>query len=411
LAGGKEWFNTWNNGVARTVISGAYDSSDPWLRARGNGTHKIDGKGLLKMSGSAPRLYIVDPAQTGWRNVELTVYAMRVSDSNGMGGIVGVARTNHTAPDNNLCDSRGIGGRFHYTGKADFHKETAHHQAESVHSLASKTLFSAGLPYNRWVGYKYIVYDLPDGNVKLESWMDLDETGTWTKVNEFVDNGRNFGIGVTACKAGIDPALRLTASSSRPGSETGKPNLAVYFRSDNVGMDGLVYKKMSVREISPTAASAPAPAPAPSLTSVSAWKNGAIAAQTGSFMIQFSAVPGALNMDGVVGLSSGAASAYGGLAAAVRFNGTGMIDARGGAVYSAASSIPYKAGTSYRFRFMVNIATHTYSVFVTPPGSTEKLIGFNMAFRSEQAALKTINNVGLFGGNGSLTVSDIVVSQ
>jgi hypothetical protein len=175
---------------------------------------------------------------------------MRVGDLNGMGGIVGVARTNHTSPDVNVCDSRGVGGRFHYTGKADFHKETAHHQGDSVKSLSTKTLFQSGLPYNRWIGYKFVVYDLPNGDVKLESWLDDGETGNWVKVNEFVDNGSNFGVGGTACKAGIDPALRLTNSDARPGSETGKPNLAVYFRSDGVNTDGLIYKKMSVRGIS-----------------------------------------------------------------------------------------------------------------------------------------------------------------
>ncbi len=255
VTNGTEWFSNWANGIARTFTG--IDPKDPWFDAgHGDATYKVDGNGLFSITGSIPRMYIHDPAhEKSWGNVEMTVYAKRVSDSGtAYGGIVGVARSNHgtTAPElNNLCDTRGVGARIRYDGHVDFEKETSHPNSVPV---ANKTVFSNGMPYNTWIGYKYVVYDLPDGNVKVELWMDLTDGlngGDWKKINEFTDNGSNFGVGGVSCKSGISPTLKLTAGNSRAGSESGKPNITVYFRSDNVGTNGLVYKKMSVREINP----------------------------------------------------------------------------------------------------------------------------------------------------------------
>lgn len=115
------------------------------------------------------------------------------------------------------------------------------------------------------------------------------------------------------------------------------------------------------------------------------FSNYSIAAQTGTFTASFDAMPSTKPLDGVIAMAQGVPGSYTDLAAIIRFAPTGYIDARNGGAYTAASSIPYVANTVYRFRTVVNVATHTYSVYVTPPGGSELTVGEHFAFRSEQA--------------------------
>src|SRR5438132_1067458 len=136
------------------------------------------------------------------------------------------------------------------------------------------------------------------------------------------------------------------------------------------------------------------------------WLNSAFAPQTGSFTVQFDGTPNGAAIDGVTGLSAGAAGAYTGLAAIVRFNVAGQIDARNGGAYAAMTAIPYTAGTSYHFRLVVDILSRTYAAYVTPFGGTELTIGTGYAFRTEQSGATALANWASYTSSGTLTLSN-----
>jgi phage replication-related protein YjqB (UPF0714/DUF867 family) len=125
------------------------------------------------------------------------------------------------------------------------------------------------------------------------------------------------------------------------------------------------------------------------------WVNNAFTTQGSNFTAEWDATPAAAGIDAVVGLSNGAQTSFAGFACLARFNTSGTIDARDGGTYHAASSIAYVANTSYHFRLAVNVPTHTYSVYVTPAGGGEQVVGLNYAFRTEQATVGSLNNYGL----------------
>src|SRR5213594_2404769 len=146
------------------------------------------------------------------------------------------------------------------------------------------------------------------------------------------------------------------------------------------------------------------------VTSAGSWQNVAFAAQSGAFAAEFDATPNNAAMDGVMGLSNGPAAAYSSLAAIVRFNASGMIDAINGGVYAASAAIPYSAGTTYHVRFVVSVPAHTYSVYVRSGSNAEQLLASNFSFRTEQAAASALNNLGLYASVGSETVCMLVVT-
>ena len=140
------------------------------------------------------------------------------------------------------------------------------------------------------------------------------------------------------------------------------------------------------------------------------WVNSALPqVETGTFRLEFDATPASAGIDGVIGVSSGSAGAYTSLAAIIRFNSTGTIDARNGAAYMVAAAIPYSAGTSYHFILDVDLAAHTYNVSIVVNGA-QVVIGTKFAFRSEQVGVSSLSNIAAVATLGSQTICNVKVS-
>ncbi|HEY5937361.1 MAG TPA: hypothetical protein VIU61_22090, partial [Kofleriaceae bacterium] len=153
-------------------------------------------------------------------------------------------------------------------------------------------------------------------------------------------------------------------------------------------------------------------------TTVSAsWWNQSFAEQHGRFYVDLAATPSGGNVDAVVGLSNGPATAWSSLAAIVRFNAQGYVDARAGSGYQAVQQWPYAAGATYYIRFEVDLATHTYSAWASHDqgmyGSWNQ-IAAGYPFRTEQAAVDRLSSIASFvdqnTGPGSIQLCGINVS-
>ena len=195
-AGTTSWNSLhWDNGNPRIVSSSRdRDPDDPtgWSMKRGVGSLNFDGAGHLVMKGDQPRIYLSQVSEKLWLNVEATVYYKRlVDDGTDFGGLVIGARSGpegHTT--SSPCTATTYHGRFRYDANMDFNKELQH-QAGSKSRLRHDIWNGNGLPFNTWIGMKYVVHNVENG-VKLELYRDLTEGangGSWVLMGEITDSG------------------------------------------------------------------------------------------------------------------------------------------------------------------------------------------------------------------------------
>jgi hypothetical protein len=193
-----EWTSEhWSEGPYE--IDGRTDEHDPLGLSgmRGEGSVQVNAKGELVMGGSQPRIYVYPGSGGPWQNVEITVYYRRIEDAATAyaGLVVGVRSGADGHTDSNACDAHTYYARLRHDGAIDFEKELEHPASSTRSRVNPQTVWppDGELPFDRWIGWKFVIYNLPSGNaVRLEAYRDLTEGeggGDWVLMNQTVDDG------------------------------------------------------------------------------------------------------------------------------------------------------------------------------------------------------------------------------
>jgi hypothetical protein len=179
-------------------------------------------------------------ASDDWTNVEITGY-LRVNDytdnsTNGGPHIEFFARGGRHSSSAS-CEGTALHSNVYVEGRVKFEKELEH---TAGYTDNDPDIDGAIDPLqDRWVGIKGVFYNLPDGNVRLETWVDDtsdNESGPgndWRLIHEYVDDG-NWGGGEPNCGGSDDTIITWGAPMAT-------------FRWDNI--EDMDLKYLSVREI------------------------------------------------------------------------------------------------------------------------------------------------------------------
>ena len=135
-----------------------------------------------------------------------------------------------------------------------------------------------------------------------------------------------------------------------------------------------------------------------------------VGSRTGAFVFTYEATPQNANMDGLVTMSPAEGiNGYEDNAVLVRFNPEGVIDARHGSGYAAASAFAYVPGTTYEFRVTIDATTRTYDVEVRQLGTgSYTVIADDWGFRTEQSGASELSYVGWIAEIGSLRLRNVM---
>ena len=166
-----------------------------------------------------------------WKNIEITGYFKVISSSSGDGLSFVTRSVRHSNSVQDGCGGSAYHNNIEFDGKFQYKKEMWHVN----YDIMPPSDNGIGSIINKWVGFKGVVYNLPDGSVKLESYVDKDNNNNWQKAAELIDSGK-WGDDMTHCGA------------KTPGAVISWGSPMIVFKSTGVTYD---FKKLSIREITP----------------------------------------------------------------------------------------------------------------------------------------------------------------
>src|SRR5215204_6553781 len=195
------------------------------IKSIGTGVWQVDARSGTQEHGI--RMHVDSP--TGkWKNTEMTGY---FNIHSGDDQFTMIARHGPSYHDNGGCEAYGYYALTAVDGQVFFKKKLYHFNNGYTKRLAQVN--ALGDIHDEWVGMKFVVYDLPNGDVKLELWIDKgDMTNKWVKETELIDKGNLAVEGGDDC--GRDATDKIDSGTR------------VSYRVDNSLFD---FKKLSVREI------------------------------------------------------------------------------------------------------------------------------------------------------------------
>ena len=228
--GGREWYLNMNNPINDGIFSIGSGQSI---------TKESDGS--WRITNPEVRMAVATPQNSKqWKNVEITGYVKVISIKNRDKGIpediAWFARGGiHTAGAR--CNGTALIGGIHEDGSVGWKKEiwfTRGYTDELTKAKVTNSLI------DRWIGWKVVMYNINNNTaVKMESYLDNNNTNHWIRVTNLTDNGGWY--------ADTSDKKFYSANCGKPKDYVmTNSGHDVTFRSDNMILD---FKNLSVREI------------------------------------------------------------------------------------------------------------------------------------------------------------------